>query len=94
MINALIRRSWWVLLFVALCLGFHFHGMHKKNQVHKELKGRMQALQKQKEVVLQEKDELQLQVDSQTDPAYIEMLLKQKLGVVPEGQTKVYFTRE
>ena len=48
----------------------------------------------EKEIVMQERDELQLQVDSQDDPAWIEMLLKQKLGVVPEGQTKVYFTNE
>lgn len=31
------------------------------------------------------------QINSQSDPAWIELQLKQELGLVPEGQKKIYF---
>jgi len=39
------------------------------------------------------KDDLLVQIESQSDPAWIEMLIKKKLGMVADGQTKVYFER-
>lgn len=40
-----------------------------------------------------EQQELILQIESQTDPAWVEMVLKRNLGLVPEGQVKVYFKK-
>ena len=48
--------------------------------------------QAQKECEL-EKQQLQLKIASQTDPAWIEMILMRDLGVVPEGYLKVYFKK-
>lgn len=31
------------------------------------------------------------QINSQNDPAWIELVLKKELGLVPEGQQKIYF---
>jgi hypothetical protein len=31
------------------------------------------------------------QINSQSDPAWIEMVMKKELGLVPEGQVKIYF---
>lgn len=48
-------------------------------------------LQQEKDKLLQEQSDLKLQVNSQSDPAWVELTLKRKLGLVPEGQKKVFF---
>ena len=88
------RKSWWIFLFVALCYLLYSHGMQKKVFTYRELASRFDHLSHQKELVLQEKDDLFLQVQSQSDPAWIEMALMKSLGVVPEGQIKVYFKKK
>ena len=47
-----------------------------------------------KEFLLEEKEDLKLQINSQKDPAWIELTLMKGLGLVPEGQLKVYFTKD
>ena len=39
----------------------------------------------------EKQEELRLQIASQSDPAWVELLIKKQLGMVPSGQTKVYF---
>ena len=53
--------------------------------------GRLYELQQQKTHALQHQQQLLLQIHSQSDPKWIEMLLKRELGMVQEGQVKVYF---
>ena len=86
-----MRRSWWVVLILASTSIFYFHGMRKKDLAFQELQARLKNLQQEKAAVLTEREDLQLQIQSQTDPAYIEMTLMKGLGMVPEGQHKVYF---
>lgn len=88
------RKSWWVFLFVALCYLLYSHGMQKKVFTYRELRNRLEQLNTQKELVLQERGDLLLEVQSQNDPAWIEMALMKGLGVVPEGQTKIFFKTE
>jgi len=38
-------------------------------------------------------EKLQAELNSQSDPAWIEQILKVELGVVPENQRKVYVNR-
>ena len=38
-----------------------------------------------------QKEYLTRQINSQSDPAWIEMVMKKELGLVPEGQVKIYF---
>ncbi len=89
--EALFRKSWWVFLFVALSYLLYSHGMQKKVFVYRELKSRFDHLSHQKELVLQEREDLTLQVQSQNDPDWIQLTLMKNLGVVPEGQIKVLF---
>ncbi len=89
-----IHRFWWLLLFITLCLAIYAKGMQKKKEIFFQLDSKIKDLQLQKEMALQKREQLQLQIESQNDPAWIEMLLMKKLGVVPEGQVKVYFERE
>lgn len=47
-------------------------------------------LQNEKEVSLKLQEELQLRINSHNDPEWIELTLMKNLGLVPEGQFKVY----
>jgi len=94
MSSKLFRKSWWVFAFLALSSIWYFHGMRQKDQEQKELQARLEALEAEKGLALEEKEELQLQIDSQGDPAWIEMTLMKNLGVAPEGQKKVYFQKD
>lgn len=86
--------SWWVIAFGGLCFLFYSHGAHKKTKVYIDLQQKLQKLQWEKQLAEQDRQDLLLQISSQQDPAWIEMTLMKKLGVVPEGQLKVYFKRE
>lgn len=89
-----LHRSWWVIAFVSLCGVFYLHGARQKNITYQEMSGRLQILEKEKALALAEQEELLLQIQSQSDPAWIEMVLKRNLGLVPGGQTKVYFHQD
>lgn len=86
-----LARNWWVFLFFALCYLFYSHGMHKKKETLSELRGRFHELEEQRMLALEHQEELQAQVRSQTDPAWMEMTLIKGLGLVPDGQQKIYF---
>ena len=89
-----IARWWWTLLFILLCGGIYAKGMKKKQEIFSQLESKMVHLEKARTLALVKREDLLKQIDSQSDPAWIEMLLKKKLGVVPEGQVKVYFEKE
>lgn len=81
-------------LFLVACFLLYSQGMKKKDSAMDELKGRLCRLEDDKQTSLQQREDLLLQVHSQNDPAWIEMTLMKELGVVPEGQMKVYFKKE
>ena len=89
-----LHRSWWVIVFVALCGVLYLHGVRQKNIAYQEMDGRLQILEQEKALALTQQEELLLQIQSQSDPAWVEMVLKRNLGLVPEGQTKVYFHQD
>jgi hypothetical protein len=80
-----------MVLFFIVCWTGYAQAMHEKKKVGLELKEKMQELQLRKQEALEEKEDLVLQIHSQSDPEWVEMVLKKRLGVVPEGQRKVYF---
>ena len=73
---------------------FYSHCLQKKNLDYSELKSRFLELQREKEVALRQREDLLLQINSQSDPAWIQLMLMKGLGVVPEGHVKVYFKKE
>lgn len=84
-------RSWWVLAFMLLCAILYEQGL-KAREVHfHQLSGQLQSLQREKQAVLELQESLQLQINSQSDLAWIELTLMKGLGLVPEDQQKVYF---
>lgn len=91
--NAFFQYGW-VLLCMLCCCFMYLHAMKKKRQVLEVLKCQLYALQSEKKFLLEEKQDLKLQINSQNDPAWIELTLMKGLGLVPEGQLKVHFTKD
>ena len=86
-----IGQSWWVILFIFICSIVYSHASHKKNEVVATLDNQLGTLMIEKDALLQEKEDLLLQINSQSDPAWIQLTLMKGLGLVPDGQLKVYF---
>lgn len=89
-----VRRSWWMWLFLAIIYLLFEQGMEGRRAAQEEITSRLEHLEKEKQVALEEQEELLFQLKSEGDPAYVELVLMRRLGLVPEGQTKVYFQEE
>ena len=92
--RSLIVRSWWVHLFLVGCYLLYAQGIRKKERTFSDLNVRLEILEREKQEALAVQEDLLLQINSQKDPAWIQMMLMKNLGVVPEGQVKVYFKKE
>ena len=84
-------RSWWVVLFVLICYAVYEQGMIRTKAKAEALRANQMILQEEKLAAMSQQKDLMLQINSQSDPAWIELTLMKGLGLVPEGQTKVYF---
>lgn len=90
----LFFRCWWTILLLLFCYGFYLHAMQKKKQLYCQLQKKVFLLEQQLCVAKEMREDLLSQMNSQSDPAWIELLLKKHLGMVPFGQIKVYFDTE
>ncbi|MCB1081181.1 MAG: hypothetical protein KDK69_05100 [Chlamydiia bacterium] len=86
-----LLRNWWVLVFVLMVWALYLQAIHKKNHLVVKLEEKVQSLEKAYSEAALEKEALLLRIESQQDLEWMELVLKEKLGVVPEGQTKVVF---
>lgn len=93
-IEKLFLNSWWVLLFLIVSYFFYEQGVKKKNRDFAQLHARLVELQTQKQIATETQEDLLLQINSQSDPAWVELILMKGLGLVPEGQTKVFFAHD
>lgn len=87
------RGCWWVIAFCAATGTLHFHFLKEKKNGVRMLAQRLEQMQNEKGLAFQKREDLQLRIASQNDPAWIEMILMRDLGVVPEGFLKVHFKR-
>lgn len=90
-VGRIFLRFWWTMLFLVFCYGFYLHGMEGKRKSFAELEKKADQLHKQLALAHAERQELLLQLQSQADPSWTELLMMKHLGMVPEGQIKVYF---
>lgn len=88
-----LLRCWWVVAFVLISLVAYEQGARKVRDEYQHLDAILIQLQNEKTQALARKQELLLQINSQSDSQWIELVLMKGLGLVPEGQTKVYFPR-
>lgn len=87
-------QSWWVIAFILICAIIYEHGLKKRDTLYQQLTEQWLSLQKEKQEALHHQQNLQLQINSQSDLAWVELTLMKGLGLVPEGQQKVYFYQE
>lgn len=85
-------RSWWVILFILACCMLFEHAIYPQKQEYTRLTTRMQELHEEKAQALHLQEDLLRQVNSESDPAWIELTLMKGLGMASEDQTKVFFT--
>jgi cell division protein FtsL len=85
------RRWWWVMAFIIVCTMIYEQGLKNHDLLYRQLTEQQLNLQQEKQKILIHQKKLQLQVSSQQDAAWIELVLMQELGVVPSGQQKIYF---
>ena len=78
-----------MVLFVTF--GLYFEGMRRKGAVETKMYREYARLSHEIAGKEREKQQLEMELCSLNDPEWVELVLKRKLGVVPEGQTKVYF---
>lgn len=90
-IHQLFVRSWWILAFMFASAIIYEHGLKERESLYQQLTEELFALQQQKKYALQQQQNLQLQINSQSDLTWIELTLMKELGLVPEGQQKIYF---
>lgn len=87
------KNWWWVFLFCALTSVFHLQAMRNKKGLIQTYQDQLTQMENDKDLALSQKKELELKINSATDPAWIEMMLIRDLGVVPEGYLKVHFKK-
>jgi hypothetical protein len=90
----LTLRGWWVIAFALLLSIAYEQGVKKIKMDSLKLKSHLSELQNDYQTALDEHESLLLQINSQSDPDWIELVLMRVLGVVAEGQTKVTFQNE
>lgn len=86
-------RNWWMVLFCLFTLVSAFHFLKEKQAALSQLALRQKTMEAEKKACFELQDELTLRIASQSDPAWIEMILMRDLGVVPEGFLKVHFQK-
>ena len=91
MIQLRWREWWWVLVFCLTACCIYTYFMKQKSLEQQVLAQQLDVMEQEKILALQEKEFLHLQIASQKDPSWIEMILMRDLGVVPEGWLKVHF---
>ncbi len=84
-------HSWGVLLFALLCFMCFEQAMKKHQIEYTKLALKRDLLLQEKIQATQLHAALLLQINSESDPAWIELILMQTLGLTPEGKIKVFF---
>jgi hypothetical protein len=87
-----ITHSWWVILFFLFSFITYEQSVKSKKREIFLHQTKLLSLEKEKQKELKENEDLNLMVNSLSDPNWIELILMRDLGVVPEGKVKVHFT--
>lgn len=93
-LDEIFVRSWWVIAFLLICSILFEQGLKERDVNYQQLKDQLASLQQEKLRILELQQELKLQINSQSDLAWIELTLKKGLGLVPENQQKVHFYQD
>lgn len=84
-------HSWWVILFSLLCYTWLEHEQKQQKVTFQELSMQVMELKREKIEASRTNDQLLKQINSQSDPAWVELTLIKGLGLIPKNHKKVYF---
>jgi len=87
----ILSHNWWVIVFILMFGAFYLQALHKKNCLMIKMGEKVKELNQAYSLAEAEKEELLSRVCNRDDPEWMELVLKEKLGVVSEGQIKVVF---
>lgn len=90
----LVVKSWWTILFFLICFFAYDQAAGRREREEQKLRIKLQQLTLAKVEALSLQERLKREMASQEDDHWIELVLMQKLGLVPEGQTKVHFLKK
>lgn len=86
-------QLWWVIFFVLFCCMLLEQGLKKRDHDYQSLSEQLNYLQEEERIAIHTQNNLLLQINSESDPAWIELTLMKSLGLVPENQTKIFFKK-
>ena len=89
--DSVIISSWWVILFLLGLFFLYDQATTKRNREARRLHEKYDQLLIQREETTNHLYDLTLRKASQEDPQWIELVLREKLGLVSEKETKVLF---
>lgn len=90
-IRSFFGQSWWVLALLAIVYLFYLQSIKQKKIVIAKLDAKIETIDMEMRASVDRQKDLKLQIQSQSDPAWIEMTLMKELGVTGQGQQKVLF---
>lgn len=90
-LDELLVRSWWVYAFIIINVVIFGVVLKQANHKYLKLKRTYVELNQNKQLLEKSKQRLSFQINSLEDQKSVELILKKELGLVSDGQTKVYF---
>ncbi len=87
-----LKKSWWVVFLGLICCFLYFGSVKEQSSRISSYQNKLSQLKMENKKLALENHDLQLRINSHSDPAWIEQVLMKELGVVPEGKLKVHFT--
>jgi hypothetical protein len=85
--------NWYLVIALAiLCFGLYEQGARLVDREMNALQEQITQASSETKRQLKIQESLKREIQSQNDPAWVELVLIRCLGLVPEGSTKVYFS--
>ena len=83
--------SWWVVGFLLLCGLFYEERLKAGDQIYRQLMNHKNELHERIAASKTEQKKLRDTIASFEDPAWIEITLKRKLGLVEDGEIVIFY---
>jgi hypothetical protein len=91
LLERFIVTYWWTWLFCLICLLLYELQARTAQKEGLKLQLKAQELNENSLRLTVEKEHLAMQIDSFSDPRYVEMCLREELGMIRSNQIKVVF---
>jgi len=92
--DEIFLRSWWTIVFLIICFVGYERLTHVQYEEYSRLENKLAALTEERKQLLLYQNNLQRQISSFNDYAWVELTLMKVLGMAPEGQIKVFFAQK